>query len=183
MTVNGRPEGRIPPGTDQVPAGPSRIWQLPQVLRSWSRSRVAATVVAAGLAAVFLMAANGMIAGTGTGWTGYALVGAGSILVGFLAGSYVNAPIGAAVTLCDLRWPALGLFGAVWASSTREALPAAQTAVGILSLAVMAWALHGRLELERKVTLGHSGSPDADVDVDVCTDCRPLFPAKPQPRD
>ncbi|MDZ4091453.1 MAG: hypothetical protein U1D68_09635 [Arthrobacter sp.] len=141
---------------------------------------MAATAVAAGLAAVFLMAANGMIAGAGTGWTGYALVGAGSILAGFLAGSYVNAPIGATATLCDLRWPVLGLFGVVWASSTREALPAAQTAVGILSLAVMVWALHGRLELERKVTLGRSGSPDADVD--VCTDCRPLFPTKPRPR-
>lgn len=180
MTVNSKPEDHLPAGTDQAPAGQNRVRQLPQVLRSWSRSRVAATVVAAGLAAVFLMAANGMIAGAGTGWTGYALVGAGAILAGFLAGSYVNAPIGASATLCNLRWPVLGLFGVVWASSTREALPAAQTAVGILSLAVMAWALHGRLELERKVTLGRSGSPDADVD--VCTDCRPLFPTKPRPR-
>ncbi|HSO89605.1 MAG TPA: hypothetical protein VLR70_00475 [Arthrobacter sp.] len=180
MTVNSKPEDHLPPGTDQVPAGLNRVRQLPQVLRSWSRSRVAATVVAAGLAAVFLMAANGMIAGAGTGWTGYALVGAGSVLAGFLAGSYVNAPIGAAATLCDLRWPVLGLFGVVWASSTREALPAVQIAVGILSLAVMAWALHGRLELERKVTLGRSGSPDADVG--VCTDCRPLFPTKPRPQ-
>ena len=176
MTVNSKPEGHVPPGTDQAPVGRARVRQLPQVLRSWSRPRVAATVVAAGLAAVFLMAANGMVAGTGTGWTGYALVGAGSILAGFLAGSYVNAPIGAAATLCDLRWPVLSLFGVVWASSTREALPAAQIAVGILSLGVMAWALHGRLELERRVTLGRSGSPDADVD--VCTDCRPLFPAR-----
>ena len=181
MTVNNKPEDHLPAGTDQAPAGLNRVRQLPQVLHSWSRSRVAATVVAAGLAAAFLMAANGMIAGAGTGWTGYALVGAGSILAGFLAGSYVNAPIGAAATLCDLRWPVLGLFGVVWASSTREALPAAQIAVGILSLAVMVWALHGRLELERKVTLGRSGSPDADLD--VCTDCRPLFPARPQPRD
>ena len=180
MTVNSKPEEHLPAGKDQAPAGLNRVRQLPQVLRSWSRSRVAATAVAAGLAAVFLMAANGMIAGAGTGWTGYALVGAGSILAGFLAGSYVNAPIGATATLCDLRWPVLGLFGVVWASSTREALPAAQTAVGILSLAVMVWALHGRLELERKVTLGRSGSPDADVD--VCTDCRPLFPTKPRPR-
>lgn len=180
MTVNSRPEDRFHPGTDQLPAGPSRIRQLPQVLRSWSRSRVAATVVAAALAAVFLMAASGMIAGAGTGWTGYALVGAGSVLAGFLAGSYVNAPIGAAATLCDLRWPVLGLFGVVWASSTREAPPAAQIAVGILSLAVMAWALHGRLELERKVTVDRSGSPEADVE--VCTDCRPLFPTKPRPQ-
>ena len=179
MTVNSKPEERLPASPDHAPAGLNRVRQLPQVLRSWSRSRVAATVVAAGLAAVFLMAANGMIAGTGTGWTGFAVVGAGSILAGLLAGSYVNAPVGAAATLCDLRWPVLGLFGVVWASSAREALPAAQAAVGILSLAVMAWALHGRLELERRVTLARSGSPDADA----CTDCRPLFPAKPRPRD
>ena len=70
MTVNSKPEERIPASTDQAPARPNRVRQLPQVLRSWSRSRVAATVVAAGLAAVFLMAANGMIAGTGTGCKG-----------------------------------------------------------------------------------------------------------------
>ena len=178
MTANSKPDDHA--GAGQAPAGPNRVRQLRQVLRSWSRPRVAATAVAAALAAVFLMAANGMIAGAGTGWTGYALVGAGSILAGFLAGSYVNAPIGAAATLCDLRWPALGLCGVVWASSMRETLPAAQIAVGLLSLAVMAWALHGRLALERKVTLPRSGSPASDVD--VCTDCRPLFPAKPRPR-
>ena len=180
MTVSSGRDGQLRPNAGQTPAGLKRVRQLLQVLRSWARSRVAAAIVAAGLAAAFLMAANGMIAGAGTGWTGYALVGAGSVLAGFLAGSYVHAPIGAAATLCDLRWPVLGLFGAVWASSAREALPSAQTAVGILSLAVMAWALHGRLELERKVTLDRSGSPDADVD--ACTDCRPLFPAKPRPQ-
>ena len=181
MTVSSKPEDHVHPGADQAPAGLNRARQLPQVLRSWTRPRMAATAVAAGLAAVFLLAANGMLAGAGAGWTGYALVGAGSVLAGVLAGSYMNAPIGAAATLCDLRWPVLGLFGVVWASSAREALPVAQIAVGILSLGVMAWALHSRLELERKVTLGRSGSPDEDVD--VCTDCRPLFPAKPRPQD
>ena len=181
MTVSSGRDGHLRPDAGQTPTRLKRVRQLLQVLRSWARSRVAAAIVAAGLAEVFLMAANGMTAGAGTGWTGYALVGAGSILAGFLAGSYVNAPIGAAATLCDLRWPVLGLFGAVWASSTREALPAAQTVAGILALAVMAWALHGRLELERKVTLGRSGSPDAGVE--VCTDCLPLFPTKPRPQD
>ncbi|MEO3931571.1 hypothetical protein WMO79_01990 [Micrococcaceae bacterium Sec7.4] len=164
----------------EAPASRSRLRQLPQVLRNWSRARVSASIAAAVLAAVFLVAANGMLGGAGTGWTGYALVGAGSILAGFLAGSYVNAPIGSAATLCDLRWPVLGLFGAVWASSAREALPSVQVAVGLLSLGVMAWAVHGRLELERKVTLGRSGSGDSDVD--ACTDCRPLFPTKPRPQ-
>ena len=177
MTVNIKPEDNTRPGGAETPAGRGRVRQLSQVLRSWSRSRVAATVVAAGLAAVFLMAANGRPPGGGTGWAGYALVCAVSVLAGFLAGSYVNAPIGAAATLCDLRWPVLGLFGAVWASSSREAVPSAQVAVGLLALGVLAWALHGRLEMERKVTLGRE-SPDSDVD--ACTDCRPLFPAKPR---
>ena len=180
MTANSRPEENIRPDAAETPAGRGRVRQLAQVLRSWPRARVATTMAAAGLAGVFLMAANGMISGTGTGWTGYALVAAGSVLAGFLAGSYVNAPIGAAATLCDLRWPVLGLFGVVWASSTREALPSVQVAVGLLSVAVMAWALYGRLELERRATLGRSGSPDSDID--VCTDCRPLFPARPRPQ-
>ena len=158
----------------------ARLRQLPEVLRGWSRARVGTSLAAAGLAAALLMAANGISAGAGSSWTGLALVAAGSILAGFLAGSYVSAPIGAAATLCDLRWPVLGLFGVIWASSEREALPAVQAAVGLLALALMAWALHGRLELERKATLGRDGSPDSDVE--VCTDCRPLFPTKPRPR-
>lgn len=180
MTITSRPGPKIRPDTTDAPAKHGRIGQLPDVLRTWSRARVAATVAAAALAAVFLMAANGMVAAGGTGWTGVAVVGAGSILAGFLAGSYVNAPIGATATLCDLRWPVLGLFGVVWASSAREALPSAQGAIGLLSLGVMAWALHGRLELERTVTQGR-GSPDSDAG--ACTGCRPLFPAKPGPRD
>lgn len=97
MTVNSTPEENTRPVTAEAPASRSRLRQLPQVLRNWSRARVATSIAAAVLAAVFQVAANGMIAGVGTGWTGYALVGAGSILAGFLAGSYVNAPIGDAV--------------------------------------------------------------------------------------
>lgn len=77
MTASSGPDERLRPGADRSPAGLNRVRQLPQVLRSWTRARVAVTVVAAGLAAVFLVAANGMMAGAGTGWTGYALVGAG----------------------------------------------------------------------------------------------------------
>lgn len=181
MTTNSKPTHGILPVAAGTPAGHGRVRQLAHVLRSWSKARAATAIAAAGLAAVFLVSANGMIAGGGTDWAGYALVAAGSILAGFLVGSYVNAPIGAAATLCDLRWPVLGLFGAVWASSAREALPSVQIAVGLLTVGVMAWALHGRLELERKVTRGRSGSEDPDVD--ACTDCRPLFPAKPRPQD
>lgn len=135
-----------------------RLRQLPEVLGNWSRKRVAVTVIAAATSAVFLTAATGMISGAGTGWTGYALVGAGSVLAGFLAGSYTDAPIGAAATLCDLRWPVMGLFALIWAGSPREALPPVQGAVGLLALTVMVWALHARLELERKLTLARGNA-------------------------
>lgn len=156
-----------------------RLRQLPEVLANWSRKRVTVTVITAAASAVFLTAATGMIFGAGTGWAGYALVSAGSILAGFLAGSYTNAPIGAVPTFCDLRWPVMGMFGMVWAGSPREALPPVQGIVGTLALALMALALHARLEHERKVTLARRPQ---DSDVEVCTDCRPLFSAKLPPR-
>ncbi|MDV2981592.1 UNVERIFIED_CONTAM: hypothetical protein Q9R71_30905 [Actinomycetes bacterium ARC8] len=156
-----------------------RLRQLPEVLANWSRQRVTVAVIAAGASAVFLAAATGMIFGAGTGWMSYALVGAGSLLAGFLAGSYTGAPTGAAPTLCDLRWPVMGLFGLIWAGSPRDALPSVQGMVGLLALAVMAWALHARLELEREVTLARGPQ---DSDFDVCTDCRPLFPSRKPPR-
>jgi hypothetical protein len=109
-----------------------------------------------------------------TGWTGYVSVAAGSILAGLLAGSYVEAPIGAAATFCDLRWPLAGLLGLVWANTYRGEQPPVQIAVGILALAVMVWALRQRLVLERHV----SRAPDPE-NAEICTDCRPLFPAKP----
>ena len=77
MTATDEPEENTGRSTSAAPSGLDRVRQFPQVLRGWPRSRVAATAVAAGLAAVFLMAANGMMAGAGTGWTGYALVGRG----------------------------------------------------------------------------------------------------------
>ncbi|NMR32349.1 hypothetical protein [Crystallibacter degradans] len=156
-----------------------RLRQSPEVLANWSRKRMTVTVIAAVASAVFLTAATGMIFGAGTGWAGYALIGAGSILAGFLAGSYTVAPIGAAPTLCDLRWPVMGLLGLIWAGSPREALPSVQGIVGLLALTIMAWSLHARLELERKVTLARGPQ---DSDINVCTDCRPLFPTKLPPR-
>ncbi|MFJ6359417.1 hypothetical protein [Pseudarthrobacter oxydans] len=176
MRVNSSREENVRRGMT-AGAGSARVRQLPQVLRRWSRDRLAVAALTAVLSAV-LMVANGMIAGAGGSWTGWALVGTGSVLAGFLVGSYVNAPIGAGATLCDLRWPVLGLIGAAWAGSSGEAVPAARIAAGLLSLAVMVWALHGRLELEREVTMGRGGLLDSGTDA-CTTGCRPLSALKP----
>ncbi|WP_445155688.1 hypothetical protein ACTWLI_05695 [Arthrobacter sp. Hor0625] len=171
------------PGSSRsgAPAAPNdggRLRQLLQVPSRWTRRRVAVAVLAAFGAAGFLLAATGLAA-EGTDWVGWAVVAAASALAGALAGSYVGAPIGAAATLCDLRWPILGLLGVVWAVSPREAPPLAQAAVGLLALAVMGWALSARLESERRATLA-GPAPDT---AEACTDCRPLFPARPRRQD
>jgi hypothetical protein len=176
MRVNSSPKEAV---RRRMAAGAvsARVRQFLQVLGSWSRPRLAVAAVTAGLSAV-LMVSIGVIAGSGGTWTGWALVGTGSILAGFLVGSYVNAPIGAGATLCDLRWPVLGILGAAWAGSSGEAVPAARIAVVLLSLAVMVWALHGRLELERKVTVGGGGPLDSGTDA-CTTGCLPLSAMKP----
>jgi len=184
MTVNNRNDRNdrndrsVRTGSPAAPAAVPRLRPLPAVLLTWSRKRVATAIVVAAASAVFLLVATGIVADPAAGWAGYTAVTAAAILAGSLAGSYVGAPIGAAATFCDLRWPVAGLFGVIWANSPREAQPPAQVAVGILALAVMVWALHARLRLERKATMAPQGE---NGELEVCTDCRPLFPAKPRP--
>lgn len=178
MRVN-IPNGKgTPPQSAAAPASRGRLHQLPAVLLGWSRKRVVTAVVVAAASAVFLLVATGMPADPVSVWSGYVSVAAASILAGLLAGSYVDAPTGAAATFCDLRWPVAGLFGVIWANSPREAQPPVQIAVGVLALAVMTWALHARLILEHRATLAQA---EENTELEVCTDCRPLFPAKPRP--
>lgn len=106
----------------------------------WSRKRVVSAIAVTAASAVFLLAATGMATVPTSGWPGYVFVAAGSLLAGLLAGSYVGAPIGAGATFCDLRWPVAGLLGLVWANTYRGDQPPVKIAVGILALAVMAWA-------------------------------------------
>lgn len=173
MTVNNRNDEGMGAGSAAAPSPKGRRRPLPGGVPGWSRKRVVSAIAVTAASAVFLLAATGMAADPTTSWTGYVFVAAGSILAGLLAGSYV----GAAATFCDLRWPVAGLLGLMWANTYRGDQPLAQSAVGILALAVMAWALRARLELERRVSL----APDpGNAEAEVCTDCRPLFPAKPQ---
>lgn len=119
------------------------------------------------------------------------MIAAGSILAGLIFGSYLDAPIGAEATVCDTRWPLIGLAGIVIASSTGQeslaahlfigAAPAVlagaiQPAFALLSLALLGWALRNRLELERTAV-----TPSTDGDEGVCTTCRPLLPTKSGP--
>ncbi|MCY0905821.1 hypothetical protein [Arthrobacter sp. H14-L1] len=133
-----------------------------------------------------------MMTVVGAPWWNIMIVAAGSLLAGLVAGSYIGAPIGAGATVCDTRWPVLGLTGLVVATSTGQKALAAhlftgtapavlagmiQPAFALLSLALLGWALRERLQLERKAV-----SPSTDGDTgDVCTTCRPLFPTKPGP--
>ncbi|MEO5315227.1 hypothetical protein PV772_14095 [Pseudarthrobacter sp. CC12] len=177
MTASNRSDEYMGAGSAAAPSPTRRRRALPGGVLGWARKRVVSAIAVAAASAVFLLAATGIAAVPTSGWTGYVFVAAGSILAGLLAGSYVGAPIGAAATFCDLRWPVAGLLGLVWANTYRGDQPPAQIAVGILALAVMAWALRARLELERRVSL----APDpGNAEAEVCTDCRPLFPAKPQ---
>lgn len=163
-------------------------------LRNWRWTRAAAAGIAAATAAAVVVSLNGMMTVAGATWCNVVIVAAGSLLAGLVVGSYIGSPIGAEATVCDTRWPLLGLTGLVVATSTGQGTLAAhlftgaaptvlagviQPAFALLTLALLGWALRERLELERKAL-----SPATDGDAgDVCTTCRPLFPAGPRPSD
>lgn len=160
-----------------------------RVLRSWRPIRIAGAGIAAAAAAAVVVSMNGMMTPAGTVWWNVVIVAAGALLAGLVVGSYLGAPIGAEATVCDTRWPMIGLTGVVIATSTGQGTLAAdlftsaapavlagviQPAFALLALALLAWALRARLELERKAV---STSTDGDTG-DVCTTCQPLFPTK-----
>lgn len=192
MDADSRIEQEIP-GDDHHGRVHAPLWSVSRdwdQVRRWQPSRVAVAAVAATAAAAVVVAANGMMTETAATWWSFVVLAAGSLLTGLVAGSYIGAPIGAEATLCDLRWPVLGLTGLVVATSTGQgslaahlftgAAPAVlagviQPAFAVLSVALLRWALRERLELERKT----ASPPDGDSG-DVCTTCRPLFPTRPR---
>ena len=117
---------------------------------------MAAAGIAATAAAAVLVSLNAMMTVTcPTGWK-LVIVAVGSLLAGLVAGSYFGAPIGVEVTVCDTRWPVLGLTGLVMATCTGQRTPAAhlftgstpavlagviQPAFALLSVALLGWAL------------------------------------------
>jgi hypothetical protein len=159
------------------------------LLPRWRPVRKARAGIAAVAAATVVVSMNHMTGPTGAVWWHAVIVAAGSILAGLLVGSYLGAPIGAEATVCDTRWPLIGLTGLVIATSTGQGTLAAllftgaapillaaviQPAFALLSLALLGWALRKRLQLERMALTPSAGGASGDA----CTACRPLFPAK-----
>lgn len=146
-------------------------------LRAWpTRRRLIAAAVAAA-AFTLLLVASGLVAGAPGGgpWWSYALTAVGSGLIGLVVGSYIDAPIGAEATLCDTRWPALGLIALYLATDIRSVEPVltgvVRPVVALAAIALLAWALRERLVSEHQA-MADAGTEDGAA----CTTCRPLFP-------
>ncbi|TFC84737.1 hypothetical protein E3T24_09890 [Cryobacterium sp. TmT2-59] len=147
-------------------------------LRSWSvpRRLIAAGVAAAALVGLTIVSGtlsviDGAIVFPGA-WWGYLLTVVGSGLVGLVVAGYVDAPIGAEATMCDLRWPVLGLIALSLSTDLLTAVPLLEgfvrPVVAVAAVVLLVWALRERLQSEHDATTGADG--------EVCTTCRPLFP-------
>jgi hypothetical protein len=168
-------------------------------LRRWPRRRwlVAAAVASAVIGALILAASMVSRApGLGAPWWAFAAVAIGGILLGLIVAGYFEAPIGAEATVCDLRWPVLGLLGLYLASDASALVPTltaeVRPAVAVAAVAVLGWGLAERMRGERhalaadrrrEAALGAGAGPDADdldnaTDGDTCSTCRPLFPSR-----
>jgi len=153
-------------------------------LRTWPGRRrmiaagVAVTVfagltVASGSAAV--VAASPVFPGA---WWAYLVTAVGTGLIGLVVASYFDAPIGGEATRCDVRWPVLGLIALFLTTELREAVPlissGVRPVVAVAALALLLWALLERLGSEHRAVAGRSADSE---DGEVCTTCKPLFPA------
>ncbi|WP_256041452.1 hypothetical protein [Cryobacterium sp. SO1] len=179
-------------------------------LRLWSRRRrLVATAVAVSASGGLILAASMVSSAPGLGapWWAFVGVAGGGILLGLIVAGYLEAPIGAEATVCDLRWPLLGLLGLYLASDARALVPTlsaeARPVLALASVAVLVWALAERMRGERhalaagrqRETVPH-GETDAgrnalrtdgalstdhalSTDGETCGTCRPLFPTRP----
>ncbi len=175
--------------TSQFHTPAVRFAGVVRLLRSWQRTRLTAAGIGAAAAAAAVVSVNGMLSATAVPWWSLAFLAAGAVLTGLILGSYVRAPIGAEATLCDVRWPVIGLIGLVLATSTGPGTLATHLFAGaapwvlagviqpvfaLLALSLLAWALRERLRLERwAMAPPGEGDPTGD-----CPSCRPLFPAR-----
>lgn len=159
-------------------------------LRTWTAKR---RMIAAGVAfalTVALVAASGTVGFVGGSiafpgtWWGYLVVVLGAALVGLVVAGYFDAPIGAAATMCDLRWPVLGTISLYLSTDLRTAVPLldgfVRPVVAVAALALLAWALLERLTSEQSALADRDRDGTAGEDGEVCTTCRPLFPTAPR---
>ncbi|TFC66880.1 hypothetical protein [Cryobacterium sp. TMT2-4] len=153
-------------------------------LRIWPRRRrmVAAGIAAAALTALTLASGSVAVAGgslmfPSAVWA-YAVTVVGAGLIGLVVASYFDAPIGGEATRCDVRWPVLGLIAVYLTTELREAVPliaaAVRPVVAVAAIALLAWALLERLGIEHRAVDDRSVNGE---DGEVCTTCKPLFPA------
>ncbi|WP_206750320.1 hypothetical protein [Cryobacterium sp. TMS1-13-1] len=149
-------------------------------LQTWSTRRWIITAAAA--AAAFMAFVTGYAPraddADGALWWTVAATALGASLIGLIVASYVGPPIGADATLCDTRWPALGLIALYLTTEVRSLDPivsgAARPALAAAALALLIWALRERLVSERRATTRRESSESAEGE--VCTTCTPLFP-------
>ncbi|TFD45031.1 hypothetical protein E3T55_19755 [Cryobacterium frigoriphilum] len=99
-------------------------------------------------------------------------------MIGLIVASYIGTPIGADATLCDTRWPALGLIALYLTTEIRSLDPivigAARPVLIAAAGALLIWALRERLVSERRANTRHESSEAAEGE--VCATCTPLFP-------
>ena len=156
------------------------LWIVFTDLRVWPARRW--MIVAAVAAGAFIALATGYAPSAGGAvdalWWAVTATALGASLIGLIVASYIGTPIGADATLCDARWPALGLIALYLTTEVRSLDPvvsgAARPALAAAALTLLIWALHERLASERRVTTRRESSESTDGE--VCTTCTPLFP-------
>ncbi|TFD54445.1 hypothetical protein E3T55_03135 [Cryobacterium frigoriphilum] len=163
---------------------------------SWSGRRWLLAAGIAVVAVVALIAAGGLIGpadalpgGSAVApWWALPVVVVGSALAALVVASYVGTPIGADATLCDTRWPALGLTGLYLATELRSLEPVlgastdgpVRPVVALAAIGLLVWALRARLMTEHRATAALAADVDAQPG-EVCTTCRPLFARTTRP--
>ena len=149
-------------------------------LRAWTPRRwLIASAVAAGVFMVLALGFAPIAGGAGSvSWGTVSVAALGASLIGLIVASYIGTPVGADATLCDARWPALGLLALYLATEIRSLDPvvigAARPVLIAAALTLLVWALRERLASERRATTRRESSESAEGE--VCTTCTPLFP-------
>ena len=157
-----------------------KLWIVFTDVRVWPARRWGIVVAVAAGAFIALATGYAPIAG-GAGdalWWTVAATALGASLIGLIVASYIGTPIGADATLCDTRWPALGLIALYLTTEARSLDPvvsgAARPVLAVAALTLLIWALRERLASERRATTRSESSESAEGE--VCTTCTPLFP-------
>lgn len=134
----------------------------------WPRRRFGVGVAAAAVSVLALASLTGLPplgSAGGAGWR-YPLVLLLAALIGLYTATAVRAPVGAEMTLCDLRWPVLAAIAMLYAGRDATMSAGLGALFDIAAVTLMAWAVMQRLEQERRVNSG---------DGEACLTCRPLF--------